>query len=650
MTNHRPTPKQSLLGIWAMLALLIISCARMNTPDGGPYDETPPVMVRSHPAIGALGNKEKRIVLEFDEFIKLEKASEKVVISPPQIDMPEIKTNGKRITVELLDTLKPNTTYSIDFGDAIADNNEGNPMENFAFTFSTGESIDSMEVSGTILDASNLEPIKGMQVGLYDDLSDTAFTTKPFLRISRTDSRGKFIIKGVAPGKYRIYGLKDSNQDYIFNQKSEMVAFFDSIIVPSSEPAMRKDTVWIDSLTIDTIRDVAYTRYLPDDLVLRAFKEKNNQQYLVKNERLTPNKFSLYFSVEADTLPLIKGFNFDADNAFILEKSLHNDTLHYWLKDTAVYNLDTLEMSITYLYTDTLNQLVPRTDTLLMASKKTKAMIQKEKDKEMETFQKELKKKRRRLKEGEELTDTLPPIKFLNMKLESIKDVNRTFYIKFGEPLSHYDTLAIHLRHKVDTLWNEIPFIFEPTENNILTYRLLAEWRPEQEYELVIDSAAFIGIYGLHTDKKKLSLKMRSLDEYGTVTFDITGGKLSPEAYVELLDGKDAAVRRAYIEDKRAEFFFINPGSYYARIIDDANGNKQWDTGLYAEKQQPEQVFYYPHEIQVRALWDMRQDWNIDATPIEKQKPLDITKQRPDEKKERRSKNAEREERKRQNK
>ncbi len=637
------------LSLLATLATIIISCARMNTPDGGPYDETPPVLVRSHPAIGALGNQEKRIVLEFDEFVKLEKASEKVVISPPQIDMPEIKANGRRVIVELFDTLKPNTTYSIDFGDAIADNNEGNPMEHFAFTFSTGEEIDSMEVAGTILDASNLEPVKGMQVGLYDDLSDTAFTTKPFLRISRTDSRGHFVIKGVAPGKYRIFGLKDSNQDYIFNQKSEMVAFFDSLIVPSSEPATRQDTTWIDSLTIDTIINVPYTRYLPDDLVLQAFKEESVQQYLVKNERLTPNKFSLYFAAKADSLPHIKGFNFNADTAFILEKSAHNDTLHYWLNDTALCNLDTLEMAITYLYTDTLDQLVPRTDTLFMASKKTRAMIQKEKEKEMEEFQKELKRKRRRLKEGEELTDTLPPIKFLDMKLESIKDVNGTFYIRFNEPVSHYDSTAIHLKLKVDTLWNDIPFIFEPTEQNLLTYRLLAEWRPEQEYELLIDSAAFTGIYGLHTDKKKLSLKMRSLDDYGTVTFDITGGKLSAGAYAELLDSKDAPVKRAYIRDGRAEFFFVNPGKYYARITDDANGNRQWDTGLYAEKRQPERVFYYPHELNVRALWDIRQDWNVEATPIEKQKPLEITKQKPDEKKERRSKNAEREERKRKN-
>ncbi len=647
-------PKLSIIhkrfvGPLILLALIIASCARMGSPDGGAYDETPPVMVNSHPVIGAINSNEKRIVLEFDEYIKLQNASEKVVISPPQIEVPEIKASGRRVIVELQDTMRPNTTYSIDFGDAITDNNEGNPMGQFAFTFSTGDAIDSMEVAGTILDASNLEPVKGMQVGLYADLSDTAFITKPFERISRTDASGRFSIKGVAPGTYRIYGLMDSDQDYRFSQKSEMVAFFDSLIVPYSESAVRQDTFWIDSLTIDTIVNVPYTHYLPDDLVLRAFKEEMTTQYLLKNERLTPNKFSVYFATKADTLPTLKGLNFDEKDAFVVEKSLHNDTIHYWIKDSTIIRLDTLEFTLDYLYTDTLGQLVPRVDTFYMSSKKTLEMFQKEKDKEMEEFQKELKKKRRRLKEGEVLTDTLPSIKFLKTKLSNIKDVYATLTLDFDEPLARIDTQAIHLRLKVDTLWKDIPSRFEQVEGQTRKYRIRAEWRPEQEYELTIDSAAFTGIYGLHTDKQKQTMKMRSLDEYGTLAFDVTGVALSPKAYVELLSADDKPVRRESLEKGHAEFFFLNPGKYYARLVNDANGNGKWDTGLYADRLQPEQVYYYPQMLEVRALWDMRQDWNVSALPVEKQKPLEITKQKPEEKKEKRSKNAEREERKRKN-
>ena len=649
MFNQQPTYNQRLLGPLLLLAMLVVSCARMGSPDGGPYDETPPVIVRTNPAIGAINSHEKRIVLEFDEYIKLENASEKVIISPPQVEMPEIKASGKRVIVELVDTMKSNTTYSIDFGDAITDNNEGNPMGQFAFTFSTGNTIDSMEVAGTILNAENLEPIKGMQVGLYADLSDTAFTTKPFERISRTDAAGRFTIKGVAPGKYRIYGLMDGDQNFHFSQRSEMIAFMDSLVVPYSEPAVRQDTFWIDSLTIDTIIDVPYTRYLPDDLLLRAFKEEVNLQYLLKNERLTPNKFSVYFAAKADTLPTLKGLNFDEKEAFIIEKSHHNDTIHYWIKDSALIRLDTLEMTLDYLYTDTLGQLVPRMDTLYLSSKKTLAMFQKEKDQAMEDFQKELKKRRRRLKEGEVLTDTLPPIKFLKPKVGSIKDVHATLTVEFTEPLARIDTQAIHLSLKVDTLWKEIPYRFEQLDGEIRKYRIRAEWRPEQEYELVFDSTAFTGIYGLHSDKMKQTMKMRSLDDYGTLAFDVKGGGLSPNAYVELLDNNDKPVRRQMLKKGNAQFFFLNPGKYYARIVDDTNGNGKWDTGLYADRLQPESVYYFPQMLDVRALWDMRQDWDIHATPVAKQKPLEITKQKPEEKKERRSKNAEREERKRKN-
>ena len=351
------------------LGAMLYSCASIGRPDGGPYDETPPRFIGSTPEAGALNNKRAKVSLMFDEFIKLEKATEKVVVSPPQIQQPEIKASGKRIQVNLLDSLKPNTTYTIDFSDAIVDNNEGNPLGNFAFTFSTGTEIDTMEVAGTMLDASNLEPIKGMLVGLHSNLNDSAFNKLPFDRVARTDSRGRFSIRGVAPGKYRIYGLMDADQNFTFNQKSEMIAFHDSLIIPRMEERIRMDTAWVDSLTYDTIVEKKYMHYLPDDVILRAFKELNYSQYLIKSERLVPHKFTFYFAGKADTLPVLKGLNFDEKDAFVIEKNQRNDTIHYWVKDSLLFKQDTLAMSLTYLYTDTLNQLVPRTDTLNLVSK-----------------------------------------------------------------------------------------------------------------------------------------------------------------------------------------------------------------------------------------------------------------------------------------
>lgn len=626
-------------GIVFVLLIVLYSCASIGTPDGGMYDETPPKVIKTSPAPYAVNSKNKKISIEFDEYIKLEKANEKVVVSPPQLEAPEIKVSGKKVEVELMDTLKANTTYTIDFSDAIVDNNEGNPLGDFAFTFSTGEAIDTLQVSGTVLDASNLEPVKGMLVGLYSNLSDSAFVTLPFERVARTDSKGRFTIRGIAPGTYHIYGLMDINQNFIFDQKTEMIAFTDEMIVPTSELAIKPDTIWKDTLTIDTVKQVQYTHFMPDNIVLRAFKEAPVTQYMVKNERLLPPKFSFYFSVPADTLPTVEGLNFDERNAFIIEHSLHNDTVHYWIKDSLVYNLDTLAIKVSYLFTDTLGKLVPRTDTLELAAKTNRAKLKKEAEQKLEDWKKELKKKKRK----GEMNDTLPPVEFLKVKVDapSAFDLTRNVTIDFEEPLSVFDTAAIHLMQKVDTLWHDIPYEIEKNERTNRNYTLYAEWRPEQEYKLVIDSLAFTGLYGAFSDKIEQTMKVRSLDEYSALFLNIP--KADSSAVVEVLNAQDVPVRQAKVVNGRADIYFLQPGKYYLRLFNDHNGNGVWDTGLYADKRQAEEVYYYPQPLELKAMWEVEQDWNLDAVPVEKQKPIDITKQKPEaEKKTAKSRNEER--------
>ena len=237
----------------SLLLFLLVSCAKMGQPDGGWYDETPPRVLGASPTERATDVNSKKVNIYFSEFIKLENASEKVVVSPPQIEAPEIKATGKRITVSLQDKLQPNTTYTIDFSDAITDNNEGNPLGNYTYSFSTGDHIDTLEVAGYVLEAENLEPVKGILVGLYSNQNDTAFQKQPMLRVSRTDSRGHFSIRGVAKGDYRIYALQDMDGNYMYNQKSEKLAFTPEVIMPSWKPDIRQDTLWIDSLHIKDI-------------------------------------------------------------------------------------------------------------------------------------------------------------------------------------------------------------------------------------------------------------------------------------------------------------------------------------------------------------------------------------------------------------
>lgn len=614
----------------------------MGQPDGGPYDEEPPKFVRSTPIPFATNNKNPKIVIEFDEFIKLEKAAEKIIISPPQIDQPDIKASGKRVLITFIDSLKENTTYTIDFADAIVDNNEGNPLNNFSFTFSTGEVIDTLQVSGTILNARDLEAIKNIPVGLHTDLNDSAFTTKPFDRVSRTDSRGQFTIRGIAPGKYRIYALMDGNQNYLYDSKTETIAYSDSIIIPTFEAAMRQDTIFTaDSTAIDTIYSVGYTKYLPDNLLLRAFKAENERQYLSRSERNKENHFILTFSAKADTLPTLKGLNFDEKEAFVIETTSRNDSICYWVKDSLVYQMDTLMVQLDYLYTDTLNQLVPKRDTLLLANKLSREQRDRLAQKAAEEKEKESKKRKRK---EEELKPA--PTPFLAMKVDapSSMDLNRNIIFSFEEPVASIDTTAFTLEVKVDTLWKEVPFLLQTDSLLPRTYQLLAEWVPTNEYQLSVDSAAIVGLYGLHTDKVKQTLKIKPLEEYGTLLLNIVGVEQGMPAIVELIDGSGKVLRQEKVTQQgTADFYFLNPSTkYYVRLFIDSNNNGVWDSGNYENKIQAEEVFYLPKVWEMKANFEFDETWNIRSTPLDKQKLDEIKKQKPEEEKKIKDRNKER--------
>ena len=624
------------------LSFLISSCARMGSPDGGWYDDDPPRVIGCSPEDKATNVTSKKITIYFDEFIKLADATQNVIVSPPQLEIPEIKTQGKKIVVNLIDSLKPNTTYTVDFSDAISDNNEGNPLGNFTYTFSTGEQIDTFEVAGYVLNAENLEPIQGISVGLYDDLADSAFRTKPLLRISRTDERGHFVIKGVAPGEYRVYALQDADGDFMFSQKSEMVAFSHQTYSPSCAPDIRQDTIWRDSLHIDNILRVPYTHFYPDDVVMLAFQEVQNTRNLLKIERQQPDHFTMFFTYGDERLPVIKGLNFDSDSAFIIEQSAKKDTLTYWLRDTTLVNQDTLRMDITYMMTDTLGQLVEQTDSALEVLAKTPY------EKRMKQLKKEIeewKKEQDKLKKAEEPYDSIYPVKALEPKysVHSSMDPTGTILIEMPTPLASLDTAAIHLYSKIDTLWYRSPFVFNQKDDMLRYYELRADWQPGREYSLEIDSAAFVDIYGLVSKEFKQGIKVKSLEEYSTLLIEMSGIRDS-NMMVQLLDKSENIVQQVKAEaDGSVTFYYINPGNYYVRAFIDRNGNGVWDTGQYDEDLQPEDVYYYNRSIECKAKWDITQQWNLTERKRYLQKPGGLVKQKATKgKKKQMNRNAER--------
>ena len=619
---------------------MIVSCARMGQPDGGWYDDTPPRVVHTDPADKGTGVKSKKVTITFDEFIKLEDATSKVVISPPQIEPADIKASGKKIVVELKDSLMDNTTYTIDFSDAISDNNEGNPMGNYTYSFSTGERIDTFEVSGNVLDATYLEPIKGILVGLYDDLSDTVFARKPFIRVSRTDSRGRFVIRGIAPGTYRVYALQDADGNYIYSQKSEMLAFSHETFNPYAKPDIRQDTVWRDTLRIDSIIRTPYTHFYPDDIVLRAFTALQTDRYLVKSERAEPNKLNFYFSYGNDSLPQLRGLNFNSDSAFVVDSNLKNDTITYWIKDTTLINTDSLTLEARYLITDSTGTLVMQTDTLEMIPKMSYEKRMKQEEKENEKWLKEQEKKK---KKGEAY-DSIMPLKPLEPQISGGGTITpeQNIFFTMPTPLQKCDTSAIHLYSKIDTLWYKSRFEWLPVPGNIKKFELRAEWRPDIEYSLEVDSAAFVDIYGLVSKSVKQGIKVSSNDEFGSLIVNVSGQRDSATVIVQLLGSNDNVQKEAKVVDGAAEFFYLKAGKYYLKAFVDNNGNGLWDTGDYYADLQPEDVYYYPKEVECKEKWDITIGWDLNATPVARQKPQAITKQKSEQEKKLRNRNADR--------
>ena len=593
-----------------LLLTVIYSCANIGSPNGGPYDETPPKFVSSTPVPNQINYTGKKIEILFDELIQIEKPSENVIITPPQMELPVIRSAGKKAVIELKDTLKPNTTYTIDFTNSISDNNEKNVFENFSFAFSTGDIIDTLEVSGVLLNAENLEPMPGITIGLHNNLEDSAFVKLPFVRTSRTNDKGQFTIRNITPGTYHIFALNDVNRDYKFDQPGEDIAFLDSVIVPSFELTTRQDTTWKDSLTIDTIRTVGYTRFFPDNIELRLFKEKFERQYMVKPERPDEKYFTLRFNTKLDTVPVPVPINFTPEDStwYFVQQTEGGTAVNYWLADSTVWKQDTLQVQVSYPKSDSLNILRPQTDTVQLVLRRRPA---------------EKKKKKKK--------DEPDPIVFLGMQVDApgSMDLFDTISVTFNEPVLDINKEMFFLDQKIDTVWNTVDFDFFPDSTNSLNYFIRRPWKYGEEYRIEVDSAAIHSLYGKWNDFFTGEFKIKKEDEYGYLYLNING--VDTTAFVELLSSGDAPVRKAKVKDGGVLFMDLKPDKYYARIVIDTNSNGVWDTGNYIEKRQPEEVYYSPKMYEIMQNWQVEETWNVNSTPLAKQKPLEITKNKPKE-------------------
>ena len=594
-----------------LLAACVAGCASIGRPQGGPRDETPPEYAYSNPANGALNVDRQQIDIIFDENVQLQDAFDKVIVSPVQKDAPQISANGKRVTVKLRDSLQSNTTYTIDFGDAIKDLNEGNILDGFTYSFSTGDSIDSLRISGLVLEARTLEPAQGMLVGVYSNLSDTAITTLPFDRVTRTNQLGQFTIHNLKEGHYRIFAVNDVNRDYHWD-RSEDVAFYDTIITPYALPIEVTDTLMARDGS-DSIQVRAGTAYYPNDVLLTWFNQNYLAQYLKDYSRPERRRIALTLNAPADSLPSLTIASGPlagrkADDWALLASNSKRDSLEYWITDSAVIKTDSLFLSVKYHRTPSTVALSWKTDTLKFFFFDPKKKEKKKKDEKADTVPEK------------------PTFLALTPTTASQHEVYMPLVFKAPEPIASIDQAGVHLETLVDTLWTPVKTEgFVPDSlSPLTTVRLYEKWVPGQKYRLTIDSAAVKSIYGIWNDSTAHEFTVRPLEEYANLTFVIQG--LDKPAVVELLEKSDAVRTSAKVINGKATFPHQRSGDVYARLYIDANENGEWDTGLLTDSIQPEEVYYFPKKISLKKNWDVEQAWNIYETALDLQKPLEIKK------------------------
>ena len=590
-----------LFGISLFYLIFYTSCANIGSPSGGPKDSIPPVVVKTIPGLRGTNYKGNDVRITFDEYINMDGIAEKLVVSPPMKKKPAIKMKGKTLIIEFQQELQKESTYSLDFKDAVADNNEKNPIEDLRFSFSTGQKFDSLKVVGYVKNAINQEPVEKALVLLYHQKEYTAFIDSVPDYIGTTNKEGLFMIDNVSPGSYRLYALTDADNSLTYNSNAEQIAFADSLIVPSAKYVARNDTVIKGA---DTLIVSGHVDYLPTPQYLMMFEEVKFTQYLNSFKRTQENKCDFYFSEslsDSFQVKLLKPTP-TKDWSYI-ESNLKRDSITVWLTDTVFSKTDSLKFELKYQVLDSLNQLVIKRDTVEMIYAAPKVPKVKRKKNE------------------------LPPVPTINLGNNinsSAHDLYRPIKIEAPEPLSSFDTDKIRLYSYEDTVKTLIPIEVRKDTNSVRKYFIEHRWEPNANYLFQIDSAAAYNIYGYPNNKINLKFRTQKEDYYGKIKLTISG--LSGPAIVQLLgNDKDEKILQKIqiLEDGEIQFPYLKPEKYKIRLILDSNKNGKWDTGYLADGLQPEEVVYYPKIIKIRSNFEFVETWEIKYKPDYKKELID---------------------------
>ncbi|WP_372932020.1 Ig-like domain-containing protein [Mariniphaga sediminis] len=580
--------------------VIVSSCANQGMPTGGPRDSVPPVLVETQPEYKALNYGGEEVRLTFNEFIIPDQVSKMLVVSPPLEKRPTVLTKSKTLIIRFNEKLQDSITYSLDFKNSIVDNNEKNPYENLRFSFSTGNSLDTLRVAGKVINSFNLEPVENALVLLHKNLHDSAVYTTPPEYIAKTDEEGMYLFDNLSAGEYHVFALNDLNTDLKYNEGAEEIAFHDTLIIPSAEYHSEVDTMVSGA---DSMLVAGHVHFLPDPIYLRQFTEKIFDQYVKTTKRDSRYQCTFVFNEPVRDTFDIQLTDTLLHDWYVLEPNQKYDSLTMWIADTALAAQEVIQMELSYFQLDSLNQIFVKKDTVEMQ------FAEKEDDS---------RKKRRDRKEEEEEEGPPPIPQFTwNTNLSSSGfDLNKDILLTAPQPVRYLDPAAISIYLTDDTLKTPINAKFAIDTTVWRTYRLSFNWEPETSYTIEIDSAACENIYGITSQKLSSKFTTRAKDYYGAINLTLTN--VETPVLVQLLENNDKESilsEKKVTSDKTVVFDYLSPEKYRVKVIYDKNENGKWDTGSFQDKYQPERVAYINEVIKIRSNWDNNLNWDLKPDP-----------------------------------
>ena len=597
------------------VALLFVSaflsrCASMMTPTGGPRDSLPPVIVEMLPdnfTTNIPTVNSGKIYIEFDEFVQIKDQQKEFFTSPAMKKKPTITQRGRGIVIQLRDTLLPNTTYALNFGSSIRDNNEGNPLYSMRYVFSTGPEVDSMLLSGYTADGYKADSVSKSFIWFYPadsveytpDYDSTIFKHTPAV-IARAETNGIFIAQNLKPIRYRVYAVEDRNDNQMYEPGTDQVGFLEGTYNPAELPDF---AIWYDSLR----------RYVSAEpqLYLRMFTDKAfRRQLLSESERPLQHKAMLYFGAPHPQITSLRFDSIPADRVIIDPQTEGRDTLALWFNVPSASLPDTIKGQITYFKHDSVSRLQEVTEDLKLS---WRLIETKEEVRERERLERE----RRKAEEaGEEWEEPKKENPFAyKMPLSGEVNPEKDLTIDFDYPLAKLDSASLVMTFKTpEEQIENLPVTIRRDTAQLRRWYIRSEWKLGGEYTLTIPQGAITDIAGFSNDSIVGKYTVFDPEQFATVKIHVAGRNDGSKYIIQLLDANNALQQeKRDITSGDVQFNYVPAGEIKFRIIEDRNGNGRWDTGNLVERRQPERAEIYKDPAG-EETFATKTNWEIEFT------------------------------------